>query len=322
MYRRTPPLQAIQAFLVAVHAPSFRAAADELNLSPSAFSRRISTLEVHLGLRLFDRTGPRPVLTPAGRAYCQRIEPAVETIRRASVELHAQGDDGVLRVLAPHSLTMNWLLPMLAQVSDAERAGLSLSVGRALSALYTGVSDIGIVVGPRELHGLPAEPLIEIHAGVVAAPALADGADPPQSLDAIAHHTLLAPGDPPHIWRQWLGRTGAPGDAPLREQCYDTVAMSYEAAAAGLGLALGLPLHIDRYVQEDRLRFCVADAPATGYRYMLVYANAATRRRPDARRFAERVRHAAALSQQRFARALRRARRTGRQGIGVGSGDG
>ena len=49
MNQKTPPLQAIQAFVTAVHAPSFRVAADVLALSPSALSRRIATLERYLG---------------------------------------------------------------------------------------------------------------------------------------------------------------------------------------------------------------------------------------------------------------------------------
>jgi hypothetical protein len=56
MGRRLPPLPAIEAFLFAARLSSFRAAAQQLALSPSAFSRRLQTLEAFTGVALFERS--------------------------------------------------------------------------------------------------------------------------------------------------------------------------------------------------------------------------------------------------------------------------
>ncbi len=66
MLRQVPPLAALEAFFAATQAPSFRAAAETLALSPSAFSRRIQLLEQFVGLALFDRTSAGTPLTAAG----------------------------------------------------------------------------------------------------------------------------------------------------------------------------------------------------------------------------------------------------------------
>ena len=65
--RRLPPLRAIEAFVRIVRLGSARAAADELGLSPSALSRRVSALEDFIGKRLFTRQHQSMKLTDDGK---------------------------------------------------------------------------------------------------------------------------------------------------------------------------------------------------------------------------------------------------------------
>jgi len=53
--RRLPPLRALEAFARIVRMGSARAAATELGLSPSALSRRVTSLEDFVGKKLFTR---------------------------------------------------------------------------------------------------------------------------------------------------------------------------------------------------------------------------------------------------------------------------
>ena len=114
MRRQAPPLEATEAFLAAARAPSFRAAADAIALSPSAFSRRIQMLESFVGVALFDRSGQMVQLTEAGALYFQEVAPALDTIRRATAALHDRGESRVLRLITSHSLAVGWLrIPLL-----------------------------------------------------------------------------------------------------------------------------------------------------------------------------------------------------------------
>src|SRR5215472_2322368 len=66
--RKLPSLKALRAFEAAARHMSFKAAADELALTPTAISHQIRLIETELGRPLFRRR-PRPLtLTPAGAA--------------------------------------------------------------------------------------------------------------------------------------------------------------------------------------------------------------------------------------------------------------
>jgi len=71
-----PPLSALLAFERAAFQQSFRRAAKELALSPSAVSHQIRELEERFGVRLFSRAGRSVRLTPAGEAYLQPVAAA------------------------------------------------------------------------------------------------------------------------------------------------------------------------------------------------------------------------------------------------------
>ena len=66
--RRLPPLGAIEAFAAVARTGSVKAAAEMLALSSSAVSRRVQTLEQHLGAPLFLRRHQALVLTETGEA--------------------------------------------------------------------------------------------------------------------------------------------------------------------------------------------------------------------------------------------------------------
>jgi DNA-binding transcriptional LysR family regulator len=109
--------------MAAARAHSFRAAAEEMALSPSAFSRRIQSLESFLGTALFDRTGPMPRLTAAGEDYCRRIGAAIESICQATEAMHRSRQTGRLRLMCPPSFAINWLMPNLRDYYGPARHG-------------------------------------------------------------------------------------------------------------------------------------------------------------------------------------------------------
>lgn len=71
--RDLPPFSAVRAFEAAARHLSFKAAADELCVSPSAVSHQIRALEDYLATSLFHREGNRVVLSKTGRAYAGNL---------------------------------------------------------------------------------------------------------------------------------------------------------------------------------------------------------------------------------------------------------
>src|SRR5215472_7522244 len=81
--RKLPSLKALRAFEAAARHMSFKAAADELALTPTAISHQIRLLETALGRALFHRR-PRPLtLTPAGAALFPVVRNGFDSIAQA-----------------------------------------------------------------------------------------------------------------------------------------------------------------------------------------------------------------------------------------------
>jgi DNA-binding transcriptional LysR family regulator len=76
------PLSLLRAFESAARTGSFRTAADELHLTPSAVSHAIRKLERTLGAGLFEREGRTVILSPEGEALMRHVGHAFEELRR------------------------------------------------------------------------------------------------------------------------------------------------------------------------------------------------------------------------------------------------
>lgn len=81
-------LQQLQAFVAVADKGSFRAAAEDIHLSPAALSRRIDRLEQLLGARLFQRTTRAVQLTRVGEAFLSRARAALDDLESAVLGIH------------------------------------------------------------------------------------------------------------------------------------------------------------------------------------------------------------------------------------------
>ena len=109
-------LDGLLAFWKVAEHRGFSAAAAALEVSPSALSQAIRSLEARLGIRLLNRTTRSVSLTEAGEAYLSRIGPALGDVMEAGEQLHAlQGrPSGVLRINAARISIAMVLQPLLA----------------------------------------------------------------------------------------------------------------------------------------------------------------------------------------------------------------
>ena len=285
MNRYAPPLPAIQAFIAATRASSFRAAADDLGLSPSAFSRRISTLEGILCVALYDRSGPTPRLTRAGERYRKSLAPVMEAFHDAMVAIRAPATDDRLRLSCPPSFAANWLMPRLRTWFDLHgRQSVDLVIDRDADAVRLGRADLGIVLTSDATSGLESEPFLQLRGAIVSAPRLAGGLAPPRDVAELRARPLLAlelaPDAPHDLWPGWLNGAGLTHlrlPSPTR---FATWTLMYEAAANGLGVAVAVPAITDSYLEGGRLTPCFASDVQLDAAYSLVFASREIRRSP------------------------------------------
>src|SRR5262245_49839714 len=114
MREALPPIAFLRAFSRAAETLSLKEAAADLDLSPSAVSRQIQSLEAHLGVALFRRLNPGLEITEEGRRYLETVNRVLAELRRGQEGLSIPRS-GPLRVSALESFTESWLIPHLAE---------------------------------------------------------------------------------------------------------------------------------------------------------------------------------------------------------------
>ena len=251
MNRRSPPWGAIEAFVVAARVGGFKAAAEELGISASAFSRRIQTLEAHVGTRLFDRVEPLPTLTVAGRRYLARLAPGYEAIREATERMVPAPGRRPLRVGVAQSLAVSWLLPRLKDFQTRHPTIEVTLHTRSVVDLPGGSADIGLIYGDGQWPALRSRRLVELEAFVVCAPSLLGRGR--HRLEALRSARLLETLAPPSFWQAWLDLTGEAITESGDRLYFDSTQVMYEAAAQGMGVALGMRPTVDPYLRDGRL---------------------------------------------------------------------
>ena len=115
---RFPPLKALRVFEAAARAQSFNLAGVALNVTPSAVSHQVKSLEEFLGVKLFQRRNRQVVLTAEGRAYLIPVRNALEEIRIATEQLRRGGATGTITLSSAPSFAIGWLMPRLPSFSS------------------------------------------------------------------------------------------------------------------------------------------------------------------------------------------------------------
>ncbi|WP_206434404.1 LysR family transcriptional regulator [Iodobacter ciconiae] len=152
-------------FVEVVRAMSFRRAADAIGVSNSTLSRRVSTLEKSIGLRLLRRTTRKLELTEAGQIYyehCKRIVDEAKLAHEQLGDLLAQ-PSGVLRASLPVDFAATYLAPLIAEFARSYPGILfdfDLTPQRA--DLVAEPFDVAIRMGEPQDSGLIARKLASL----------------------------------------------------------------------------------------------------------------------------------------------------------------
>ena len=153
------PLSLLRAFEAAGRTGSFRNAAQELHLSPSAISHAIRKLEDHLGIKLFLRSTRNIQLTPEAEALFVQISKGFEDIRRGIEMVSARGPT-VLRLHSAPSFAAQWLVPRLTRFLAANpHIDLRLAANTDYVRFESDEFDLDIVYGKPKSEGIVVVPL-------------------------------------------------------------------------------------------------------------------------------------------------------------------
>ncbi|QIL91411.1 LysR family transcriptional regulator [Microbulbifer sp. SH-1] len=111
MYSRLSNLNSIRVFEAAARLGSFKGAAKELHLTPTAVSHQIRNLESQLGAALFERRTRAVFLTAAGRELADAARLSLQTLAEAVEKISGQPE--VLTISTTNAFASLWLVPRL-----------------------------------------------------------------------------------------------------------------------------------------------------------------------------------------------------------------
>ncbi|MDO4641261.1 MAG: LysR substrate-binding domain-containing protein [Neisseria sp.] len=187
-------LNDMELFVEIVKAKGFGKAAENVGMSKSTLSLRLSQLEQHIGLRLLNRTTRKIALTEAGALYYERAARIVEEAQQA----HQQLDDllnetaGLLRIALPVDLAQIFIAPLLPEFCRRyPKIRLELDLNQQKVDLISDAFDLAIRAGEQPDSGLISRVLARMSSRLYAAPAYLDKHGIPQTPDELKNHQCL-----------------------------------------------------------------------------------------------------------------------------------
>jgi len=246
-----PSLNAIRCFEAAARLASFKDAAEELGLTPSAVSRHIRSLEQSLGVTLFERGFRQVQLTEKATHYARRLTEAFRSIAESTDEISAGGAGRRRRqkrvTLSINAAFMNlWLADRLARFRAAHpTCELEVSIHDDRGKGGNPSADLRILLSDESDADPALVPLISLVILPVCAPALTRGPGGLRRPSDLARHRLLHE-NTTLWWHEWIKGEGVSGVDPKGGAIFHDPSLAIREAVNGGGVALA-----DTIMAED-----------------------------------------------------------------------
>jgi DNA-binding transcriptional LysR family regulator len=282
---RLPPLNTLRLFEAAARHCSFKLAAEELHVTPSAVSHSMQTLEAWLGTELFHRSPRGLSLTPAGQSYAPEVRAALSILAAATERVPGRRASGMLSISSAPTFANRWLLPRLMRFTglypdvrvtiDTARHYVDLSAEGFDLAIRRGSAPRGSETWIR----LTQETIVP-----VVSPELRESMAACGDMEVLSRAPLIHVTSVRREWDAWFEAKGvaAPADRPAIR--VDTMQLAAEGALRGLGIALGRKPLIDEYVAAGSLVEVAGPPVPSDICYWLV-GSQLTFERPEAKLF-------------------------------------
>lgn len=278
--RRLPPLRALEAFVRIARLGSAKAAAEELAISPSALSRRVSAMEEFTGKKLFNRGHQAMTLTEDGQSLYLAVAPILDEL--ADQIGRQMADSKVMRLrlgvmplfggqrLMPRLPELRRLYPSLHIDIDSSAHPIA-RLGDTLDAAITLADEPDnklhcVRLDHNRVHAIASRDLVA---------KLGDRPDPAK----LAQQSFLVHAEMERSFEAWREATGLGEKYAPTVDHFDSGPLIMEAAAQGLGIAIMHGDHLAR-ANDDRLAQLYDLEVESPYSYWFVCRPRALESRP------------------------------------------
>ncbi len=232
---------------------SFKFAADELFLTPSAVSHQMRELEDSLGVRLFERKTRALELTTAGHTLLDEVEPLLEALDRSLAQIARRNGRQTLRVLLPPFFASELFIPRLTSFCAAHpEIDMQIDTSEPRPSIHPPTADVSILLATEEPQGLTSCKLFSLSLTAVcskehAATVARLGGDVFKQMALIVYKAR------PFAWTSWAEEVGLAPPEPKNVIELDSMSAVVRAAERGIGIALAPSALCDAWFRTGAL---------------------------------------------------------------------
>lgn len=242
---RRPTLINLETLCWIARLGTFTAAAQRLNTTQPAVSKRIKDLEQALGVRLFHRQGRKMELTIQGRDLVQRSQPLLNRLEDVVVSLdNPAAATGIIQMGVGEIVAVTWFASLMARLKQ-KMPGVNYEIEVGLTVnmchkLELAKLDVAIVAAPVDSSRITTTYLGSINARWLIAPELLmKGHKRPPSIKRILEdHPIWCVARPSHMYPMAMETLRRYGVAPTKINTSDNVQSIVELVANSAGIAL------------------------------------------------------------------------------------
>ncbi|UTW60345.1 transcriptional regulator GcvA [Kordiimonas sp. SCSIO 12603] len=254
---RLPQLRGLQAFDAAARHLSFKKAAEELNVTPTAISHLIKALEDDLGLKLFNRLTRSLSLTQAGEVYAPHVHEAFRKLEEASLAITDSDASGPIHITTTKTFASKWLSPRLHTFSaENQEFRVKLDASDMVRDFAVNNIDIAIRHGTGDYGGQYYSWILDNYVAPVCSPDLFESGDITPE-DLLKHPLIVyewsgfCEEDPD--WEKWFAECGIEKPNLDLAETYSDEHICVQAALDGRGIALTSLLASASHIEAGRL---------------------------------------------------------------------
>ncbi|MEC9343853.1 MAG: LysR family transcriptional regulator [Pseudomonadota bacterium] len=244
----------LRIFHAVAEAGSFTHAANSLNLSQSAISRQVSSLEIDVGVQLFHRHARGLVMTEQGETLYRTVHEVLLKLDATMAKLtdSTERPEGKLRVTSTVGLGSGWLTPRLHEFLELyPDVQLELLLENEELDLTTRQADCAIRFRQPSQADIIQRRLFTVHFHIYASPAYVKRHGQPRNIEDLDNHRIVTFGEnaPSYLAEMnWLERAGRPSGQPrVPVLSVNNILALRKVVEAGVGIAV-----LPDYVVEDR----------------------------------------------------------------------
>lgn len=255
--QRLPPLSSLRAFEAAARRASFKAAAEELLVTPTAIGHQIRQLEAYLGFRVLDRTPRAVTLTSPGKALYEATASGFSEIERVVTRLLADTKPTTVTLSSTTAFLSHWLVPRMDALREAvPTLDLRLHTSNAVEELRPGGIETAIRYGNGPFPGVVSVILCPDLLTPVCSPTLGIS-----RLDDLRRATLIhidgqSRPTPKPDWSHWCAQAGITGLDTGAGPWFPDSMLAVQAAIAGQGVVI-----VSRVLAANALAAGMLEAP-------------------------------------------------------------